>query len=129
MTVLSNRAIRLILRMTGRTQVLASWPTTNGRRSCRAIVPTESHVMVTDPSVVMRANTNRGVTNIFNRLEIDADTIAALTCPRAIATKVMDDWTVDGTSVRNRNPAARGAAIVSASISNLLKMFVTPNRL
>ena len=78
-------------------------------------MPTDPHVMVTEPSGVMSANTSSGVMNTPNRLDTDADTTAALTCPRAIATNVIDDCTVDGTSVRNKNPAANDAPSTGAS--------------
>ena len=71
--------------------------------------------MTTDPSLVMSAKTNRGVMTTPSRLDTDAETTAALTCPRAIATKVIEDCTVDGTSVRKRKPAASGSPSTGVS--------------
>ena len=91
------------------------WPTMNGNSNCSAILPTEPHVMVTEPSVVISANTSSGVMKTPSRFDTDADTTAALTWPRAMATNVIDDCTVDGTSVRNRKPAASEAPRTGAS--------------
>ena len=40
------------------------------------------------------------------RFEKDALHTAAATLPRAIEVKAIDDWTVEGSSVKNRNPPA-----------------------
>ena len=60
----------------------------------------ESPVTCTDPSVDMSASTSSGVSRTPSRLEIDAETTAAATLPRAIETNVIDDWIVDGTRQR-----------------------------
>ncbi len=70
---------------------------------------------MTDPSGVIRRKTSSGVANTPRRLDTDAETTAALTWPRAIATNVMDDWTVDGTRVRNRKPVANPAPSTGVS--------------
>ena len=83
----------------GVTRLRRSCPTTNGSSNIRTISTIEPPEMCTDPLVAMSATTSRGVMATPSRLDTDADTTAAPTWPRAIETNVMDDCTVDGTSV------------------------------
>src|SRR3546814_2109868 len=63
------------------------------------------HDRVTTLALISRLASS-GVSAMPSRFEKDALHTAAAILPRAIEVKAIDDCTVDGSKVRNRNPAA-----------------------
>src|SRR5687768_11907370 len=78
-------------------------PTINGSRICNATLPIPE-IATSVPCAPDNKLTSKGVSSTPNICDAEADATAAGTLPLAIATKAIDDCTVDGKAARNNMP-------------------------
>ena len=82
-------------------------PRMKGSNNWTITAPKEPHPMGAEPVVGSRAIISNGVRITPSRFDVVAETMAPAILPPAMDVNVIDDCTVDGTSVRKASPSAR----------------------